>query len=769
MAMSAPDTKYTSSSSLSSSNQQSPSSSPNSFDKTSSMKNITSGTTTKTRKRKKYRRKRGKTPTEKQRDNLRRSRQAKYEMIRKNAGEGKSPPLWDFESLFPEPMWDDNTIYRDLFEINDKEKKQELVKEDTDSQEVNTDQLSNANKIVATGSDKLGSSTKETADKIRKIIYSSREMNPDLPNSSAESIDENAKVTGNNTKVDRVMTRMVEDRMYGFRRSTSSDFQYDTSLMGDGAVKFRDGVRLGRALRVNVDKLTYHGKRELNRNRLEEAEELFEKAIEIDSRDGRAYLGLSRIAQRRRDFKYARECLCAGLANSISLPLISPDGFENYDNGANPFLLQAAGCLEERMGHLSEAENLFVEATKSRQSHAAAWVSLAQLRTRKLRQGAHAGRECYQTAEKELEKAGLPPSSYVYSAWGSLECNAGDIRKARKLFVKALDVDPKCSAAWLQLGVMESNNEDWDKAQECFETVLTFDRRNSKVLQAYAIMESKRPDGDSRQVIDLFERALAMNSRDAGVLQAYALYVAKLGDIDGARALLKRGIQVDRKHAPVWQAWGVLETQFGSAEVARDIFQQGIWASAQSSGGQSGGRRCARLWQAWGVLEAQEGDHAAARRCFSRALDADSRNVAAITAWTIMEEELGNYKDAKLIFERALKQFASPSDEKMNLWRAYEMMEGKAGNIDAAQTIYQRSIRDSIMRDELNMGNSKKTRMDTSVSPTSEKNTKNNNEVEVSRWASENTSGFAGRDIWMNDGSIESKVPLAKKKARKSK
>jgi hypothetical protein len=57
------------------------------------------------------------------------------------------------------------------------------------------------------------------------------------------------------------------------------------------------------------------------------------------------------------------------------------------------------------------------------------------------------------------------------------------------------------------------------------------------------------------------------------------------------------------------------------------------------------------LWQAWGVLEAAEGDHAAARRCFSRALDADKRNVAAITAWTLMEEDLGNAQDARSIFE----------------------------------------------------------------------------------------------------------------------
>lgn len=101
----------------------------------------------------------------------------------------------------------------------------------------------------------------------------------------------------------------------------------------------------------------------------------------------------------------------------------------------------------------------------------------------------------------------------------------------------------------------------------------------------------------------------------------------------------------------MWQAWGVLETRHGTASDARDIFQQGIWACAQSSGGQSGGRRCARLWQAWGVLESNEKEYDAARRCFSRALDADKRNAAAVTAWTLMEEGLGKYSDAKLIFE----------------------------------------------------------------------------------------------------------------------
>lgn len=114
---------------------------------------------------------------------------------------------------------------------------------------------------------------------------------------------------------------------------------------------------------------------------------------------------------------------------------------------------------------------------------------------------------------------------------------------------------------------------------------------------------------------------------------------------------LRRGTEVDKRHAPVWQAWGVLETRYSTAKDARDVFQQGIWSCASACGGQSGGRRCARLWQAWGVLESQEGDHEAARRCFSRALDADPRNVAAVTAWTLMEADVGNFGDARSIFE----------------------------------------------------------------------------------------------------------------------
>jgi tetratricopeptide (TPR) repeat protein len=701
---------------------------------------------------------------------LRQERQAEYEQIMSSDG---STNIWSFEGLFPDPVWDDATVERDLYAVRRQDGKTTKQRE--------APATASAGDIV---DDKQLSK-----NKMRSSFYGGNSMlrvwrdpklnpAPDLQNGEMRSNNANKTgteqqdsvvsdflaCTGDNASknetsrvIDRDLTRMVEDRMYGYRRTQSGDFKYETSLLGEGAVQFREGIRLGNPLGVNADRLTYLAKKELQHGRVDEARELYQQAIDIDPRDGRGYLGLSQCAKRRRDFTLARDYLRLGIANSISV-VKSP---RSPDRGANPFLLQALGVLEEKVGRLTEAEALYIAAAKSRPSHAAAWVALAQLRTQKLGQNANAGRICFQTAERELSREDLRPSSHVYTAWASLEYNkAGDTRWARELFNKALEIDPKCSAAWLQLGVMEGKCENWEEAQNCFASVLKFDQRNSRVLQAYALMETKRPEGDSRKAIELFERALKANPRDAGVLQPYALYVAELGDHTSARQLLRRATRVDKRHAPVWQAWGVLETRHGKPEDARTIFQQGIWACAQQTGGQSGGYRCARLWQAWGVLEAREGDHAAARRCFSRALDADSRNVPAVTAWAVMEEDLHNLWDARSIFERALRQFSAGSHEKTAIWRAYEVMEQRLDNVELAQGVFRRSMREAIsMKDEF-LVDDKVVTEKLGVVPDMDEVLKRSGEVEVVRWEGSRMGG----EVWLNDRAIEGKVPNMKKR-----
>jgi tetratricopeptide (TPR) repeat protein len=497
------------------------------------------------RNKRQYKRKREKPITEREADQLKEQRQAEYEELAT-----KPATIWSFENLFPEPVWDDTSIQRDLFEVVKRDKKTTKKIEKKPAKSVSKlrsssfggssmmrvwrePKVSTAAPINKAKDDEKAAMEKVFNDET--ILDSNANILLDgmrAANATAYAWNGTADGLLNRT-VDFDMTRRVDAAVYGIRRTTVGDYQYDTSLMGEGAVQFRDGVRLGNALKVNADRLNYLARKEMAHGRNEEAQELYERAIGIDPRDGRAYLGLSRIAERRRDFKLARQCLRSGIANSIS---IAVDGQPDF--GGNPFLIQALGCLEEKAGHLSEAEALYISAARSRPSHAAAWVALAQLRTRKLRQTAAAGRICFQTAERELKRAGLPPSAHVYTAWAALEWRkAGDIHKARELFQAALEIDPKCSAAYLQLGVMEADKENWDSAEKCFDTVLKFDKRNSRVLQAYAIMASKRPDGSSRKAIELFERALKAKPRDAGVLQAYALFVVKLGDVEAAKSL----------------------------------------------------------------------------------------------------------------------------------------------------------------------------------------------------------------------------------------
>lgn len=735
------------------------------------------------RRRRYYQRKRI-PETERELKRIEVKRQKQYETILASG----STNLWSFESLFPAPVWDDESIKKDLYGVRERDRRTSQESKDkvprmrssqapsllrlwmksqhnNDTTDSTVASFVDPMKAPVLSSIFTGATSRGITSIDRKTSTSSpprrrQNTNPEpklleLFSTSLRRWNVTNPLNPSPTKaVDEDLTRLVQDRIYGFRRDRQGDLFYDTSLMGDGAVQFRNGVRLGNPLKLNADRLNYLAKKELQHGRVEEAVELLELAVQIDPRDGRAYLGLSRCAQRRRDLKLAREYLKAGISNSVDAT-----GTDKQLRGANPYLTQALGCLEEQAGQLSKAEKLYLSSVRSRPSHAAAWVSLAQLRTRKLGQPASAGRTCYQAAERELKKAGLPPSAYVYTAWASMEYQkAGDIRRARELFKAAVGVDPKCSAAWLQLGVMEAKKENWKEAQSCFEAVLKFDQRNSRVLQAYALMESKRPDGSSRKAIDLFERALQANPRDAGVYQAYALYVAELGDIDAARDLLRRGTRVDKRHAPAWQAWGVLETRHGSASEARNIFQQGIWACAQSTGNQSGGYRCARLWQAWGVLEAREGDYAAARRCFSRALDADQRNLPAITAWARMEESLGNLQDARFIFERTLSEFAAGSDAKVSLWRTYELMEQRLGNIAQAQQVYQRAMREAMaVSDETihqyDVTGLPQTTPPNPVSEESQISGSNKAEVEVVRW------NGGGGEVWLNDRAIEAKMP----------
>ena len=66
--------------------------------------------------------------------------------------------------------------------------------------------------------------------------------------------------------VDRDWARMVEDRVYDYRRAPSGGIEHETSLVdsNNSAVQFREGVWLGNPLKINADVSTvYYARKDL--------------------------------------------------------------------------------------------------------------------------------------------------------------------------------------------------------------------------------------------------------------------------------------------------------------------------------------------------------------------------------------------------------------------------------------------------------------------------------------------------------------------------
>lgn len=129
-----------------------------------------------------------------------------------------------------------------------------------------------------------------------------------------------------------------------------------------------------------------------------------------------------------------------------------------------------------------------------------------------------------------------------------------------------------------------------------------------------------------------------------------------------------------------------------------------------------------------------------------------------------MEEELGNNRDARLIFERCLKRFPPASDDKAALWRNYELMEQRAGNNDAALQVYQRSMRESLGVRDHNVDDLSEPLPTVESEPDMNEVLQRSKEVEVVRWGGDSMRG----EVWMNNGSIEAKMPMKKRKQKRT-
>ncbi|XP_030474619.1 protein high chlorophyll fluorescent 107 [Syzygium oleosum] len=367
----------------------------------------------------------------------------------------------------------------------------------------------------------------------------------------------------------------------------------------------------GKPLPVNLDLALYRAKVLARSYKYVEAQEVLERCISHWPEDGRAYVTLGKILCKQSRTTEARAVYEKGCQAA---------------QGENPYIWQCWAVLEDKLGNVRRARELFDAATVADKRHIAAWHGWAVL---ELKQGNV--KKARHLLAKGLKNCG--GNEYIYQTLARLEVRSSRYEQARYLFKQATKCNPKSCASWLAWAQMEMQLENNLAARLLFERAVQASPKNRFAWHVWGLFEANM--GNIEKARKLLKIGHTLNPRDPVLLQSLALLEYKHSTANLARVLFRRASELDPKHQAVWIAWGWMEWKEGNMSTARKLYQRALSINSTTES-------AARCLQAWGVLEQRIGNLSAARRLFRSSLNINSQSYITWMTWASLEEDQGN-------------------------------------------------------------------------------------------------------------------------------
>ena len=371
-------------------------------------------------------------------------------------------------------------------------------------------------------------------------------------------------------------------------------------------------------------------------------------------------------------------------------------------------LLQAAGNIEERLGNVTAARDLY-SASLHIEPHAPTLIAYAMLELRcpssshgssSHEEGDGGGEKSNITMVRKLFDEALlidPKHGPLYNAYGNLELREGNTDKARQLYedginancIDASSVYHGLAKLHLSLGEVEeartvlqrglslfgtsgdksakSNNNSTTLHQKKHHHHHATQQRNTNVafLSHTLAMIELKCNNNPLAAKEVLEQGLWHSRNSPQLLLAMALCESRLGNENTARAMFERSLRADQCHAQAWQAFGFMEMMAGNFHTAKTLFECGLKNSPTHGA----------LWQAYGTLESWKGDVAKARLLFAAGIEKCPQHVPLYQSWAVLELRSGDVITAKRLIGEALTKdkrngsgwlVAAKIEEKMN-------------------------------------------------------------------------------------------------------
>ncbi|KAL5700281.1 hypothetical protein ACHQM5_025745 [Ranunculus cassubicifolius] len=415
-------------------------------------------------------------------------------------------------------------------------------------------------------------------------------------------------------------------------------------------------------LGVNLELALYRAKVLTRKYQFQEARLLLQKCIYLWPEDGRPYVALGKLFSKQSNYTQARSVYERGCQAT---------------QGENPYIWQCWAVLENNMGNIRKARELFDAATVADKRHIAAWHGWAVL---ELKQGNV--NKARSLLAKGLKYCG--GNEYVYQTLALLEAKANRIDQARYLFKQATKCNPKSCASWLAWAQLEMQQENNFSAKQLFQKAVQASPKNRFAWHVWGVFETRLGYTDKGR--KLLKIGHALNPRDPVLLQSLALLEYKDSTANLARVIFRKASELDPRHQPVWIAWGWMEWKEGNLATARQLYQRALSIDATSES-------AARCLQAWGVLEQRNGNLSAARRLFRSSLNINSQSYVTWMTWAAMEEDQGNSVRAEEIRDLYFQQRTEVVDDASWVMGFLDVLDPTIENIKRLFNIEKEDVR----------------------------------------------------------------------------
>ncbi|RKP24063.1 hypothetical protein SYNPS1DRAFT_17693, partial [Syncephalis pseudoplumigaleata] len=271
-----------------------------------------------------------------------------------------------------------------------------------------------------------------------------------------------------------------------------------------------------------------------------------------------------------------------------------------------------------------------------------------------------------------------------YAAW---EQSQEEITRARSIYERALEIDPRNVTLYLKYVEMEMKHRNVNRARNLFDRVVSLLPRVDQFWLKYTYMEEML--GNVNGARQIFERWMQWQPDEAAWM-AYAKMEMRYDEVDRARAIYRRFVQV-HPMTKNWLKWVKFEEDLSNIDHAREIFDQAFQFLGDDHMDQ-------KLVIAFAKFETKQREYERARAIYKYALERmpKAKSEALYKQYTQFEKRFGDQHEIESVvtakrrvqYEEQIKE----NPRNYDTWFDYARLEEEAGDPERARDVYERAI-----------------------------------------------------------------------------